>query len=64
MECVGILKILACFCQSTESHIAEGRDILRIHRRDNVAAEKLLLFAEHMPKVNLTVQLQESLRSS
>jgi hypothetical protein len=50
MECVGILKILAYFCQSTGSHIAEGRENLRIHCRDNVAAEKLSLFAEHMPK--------------
>jgi len=59
-----ILKILAYFCHSTGSHIAAGMDHLRIHYRDNVAAEKLLLFAEYMPNVNLTVQLLESLLSS
>ena len=64
MECVGILKISAYFYQSTGSHIAEGRDNLRIHCRHNVATEKLLLFAQHMPKVNMTVQLLECLRSS
>jgi hypothetical protein len=59
-----ILKILAYFCQSIGSLVAAGMDNLRIHYRDNVAAEKLLLFAEYMPNVNLAVQLLESLRSS
>jgi hypothetical protein len=52
MKRVDILKILAYFCQSTGIHIGAGRENLRIHCRDNVTAEKLLLFEEHMPKVN------------
>lgn len=64
MESVGISKILIYLCQSTGSHISEGRDNIRIHCRDNFVAEKIFLFAGNMPEVNLTVQLLESLRPS
>lgn len=54
MESVGISKILVYLCQSTGSHIAEGRDNIRIRCRDNFVAEKIFLFAGNMPEVNLT----------